>query len=386
MGRSRNYYAYRERSRLKKLWLLLEKCAYAFLAFLRRLAPAAKSTAHAPPQNTGLPPCVSRVMADAKELFPGQAFHLDTEWNSDYTLDAVPLYANLFSHYDIIQGYATDVAWPYLAGVENYIGFEHGTIRDLPHADTDNKRLALLGYARGKALYVTNIDSLGAAQYITRRSGTPIVCGLHGIGIQRLLDKMELAKHAKKDGRFGVPDGTPVFLCPSRHDFLPDEGVFLKGDDVYLPAAARLAREGQDFVLVLVNWGADVEKTRAIIHSYPELKEHIRWTQPLGKTELYLAFCQVDAVLDQLYAPVFGGIAIEVLSAAHSLLIAHKVDEDLCRNWPATALLALRGPGRYLRWYEARYYTAAKGAGFGKRGACLDRELPLAPAPAGKMP
>ncbi len=325
------YFSFRENSRHKAVLLAFEGIAFKCLDFVRRTLFALRTK---PPSTTGnVPaetnasshqdPLIQRIQNDAKRWFPDRPIALDQHWNTDYIKESVPLYAELFSEYDIVEAYATDGIWCYLAGISHYICFEHGTIRDFPYTDNDTTHLALLAYANSKGFMLTNTDCYDSACYLHKASGVPFVAGLHGIAVEKIAHKMEQI-HIPDDlsTRFGVSHDMPVFFCPSRHS------CSIKGTDLVVHGAAKLANQGYDFRLVLASWGDDVEKIRSIVDASPTLKERVIWTPPLGKEAFTLACLSVDAILDQFVLPVFGGIAFEVLATGRSVLISKKVTDE----------------------------------------------------------
>ena len=269
---------------------------------------------------------MARLARDARTLFPER----DLAFGDDitgYFVD-LPYFKKLFACYDIVEAYGSAPVWPYLANIKNYVAYEHGTLRDYVFGTGTNARLCLLAYARAAAVYLTNVDNYQNAQYITANTGAAIVCGLHGIDMARVIQKMEAARTGS-GSRFGIPADVPVFYCPARHTWLAEEGVFLKGEDKLIRAAARLAQEGVCFKLVLAGWGNDIDKTKAIIAGYPVLAGHVVWQPPLGKNEFYATLQDVEAVADQFYLHSYGGIAFEALCAGRSVLISSAVPNDV---------------------------------------------------------
>ncbi len=324
------YFTFRENSKCKGVLLALESFAFKSLDFMRsvlsKLQSRPSSSADIPQveENTiSQDPLILRIQNDAKKWFPDRPIALDKHWNTDYIKESVPLYSELFAEYDIIEAYATDGIWCYLAGISNYICFEHGTIRDFPYTDNDTTHLALLAYANSKGFMLTNTDCYDSACYLHKASGVPFVAGLHGIAAEKIAHRME-QMHIPDDfsTRFGVASDTPVFFCPSR------QSCSIKGTDLVVKGAAQLAKQGYNFRLVLASWGDDIKEIRSMVDDIPELKERVIWTPPLGKEAFTLACLSVDAILDQFVLPVFGGIAFEVLATGRSVLISKKVADE----------------------------------------------------------
>ncbi len=265
---------------------------------------------------------LEKIKLDFVTLFPDRECKFDS-----VTLDKIQTSIGLkplFDQYDIIVMYATNPIFAYCAGVKNYIAYEHGTIRDMPYEENELGRLLLLSYARAGAIYVTNLDCYDSAKYITRNTKTPIVCGLHGIDINQVIESME---HCSFDVRFGVDEKETLFFCPSRHDYDDLKKTFVKCEDKMLLAASVLAEEEYDFKIVMVEWGRDTEKIKRIIDNYENLGNHIIWINPLKKHDLYQVYANVEAVADQFYYKGYGAITFEVLASNRSVLISSMTDE-----------------------------------------------------------
>lgn len=269
---------------------------------------------------------IEEIEEDFQRLFPDRKCEFG-EMTIAYRYMATH-YIAILEKYDIAVMYATNPIIAYLIGFDNYIAYEHGTIRDIPYEDSDIGRLTLLAYANAKAVYVTNIDCYDSAKYITQNSSTPIICGLHGIDINHIINKMKIAsKNPMVTSRFGVPKDITLFFCPSRHDYDSERKAYLKGEDKILHAAKEVAKSFRDFKIVLVEWGNDIHRIKQMVKEY-DLEKYIIWTKPINKEELYKVYQSSDAVLDQFLLKVYGAITFEVLAAQHSVLISNSVRED----------------------------------------------------------
>lgn len=265
------------------------------------------------------------------ELFQSQFPDREAKFGKDALayIRNVKKWKDLFGYYDIIQGYATSCIWPFLAGVKNYVAYEHGTIRDFPYQDNDMGRLCLLAYANAKVIYLTNIDNVQSAQYISAHSNAKIVCGLHGIDVERLIKKFQNVQWTEEfDGRFGVPTDYKVFFAPARFDYVEEYNGYLKGNEKIIEAAVKLRKEFSNFKIIFINHGGDVSRFKELINKYPEIENNIIWKEPLGKIKLYKTYMQVDAILDQFTLKAFGGIAVEAMCTKNAVLMISKMDES----------------------------------------------------------
>lgn len=270
---------------------------------------------------------VKDIEKEFKRIFPERRCEFGK--GVAYFCDMSEVLRPVLEKYDIAIMYSICPIFSYLSGYENYIAYEHGTIRDLPYEDDDLGRLLLLSYAKARAIYSTNVDCYDSAKYIAKNTRVPIICGLHGIDVDGIIKKMNRASNMfDTDGRFGIPDNKTVFFCPSRHDYDKAHGIFLKGDEKLLESTKRLAEEFTNFVLVLVEWGNDTKKIKNIIFQSKELADKIQWIKPVNQLELFKIYQSVDAVLDQFFCNAYGGITFETLAAGHSVLISSAANED----------------------------------------------------------
>lgn len=266
-----------------------------------------------------------KLRADAKRYFPDR----EMEFGEDCLMyfSSLHTFEKLFQYYDIVQGYATCPIWPYLAGFENYIAFEHGTIGAMFIWGGEASRIDLLSYPAAKAIYVTNIDCYDRAKYMARHSDAKLICGLHGLDIDRMIQRAQASKHIDFDGRFGVPEDIPLFFTPARHDILPD-GSFIKGETKFLDAAEQLLSEGFDFRIVILLYGQETQMLKDIIAKSPKLSEIIIWSNLLNRRQLYNVYMNADAILDQFEFPAYGSVTFETLAAGHAVLISSYANRE----------------------------------------------------------
>lgn len=228
-------------------------------------------------------------------------------------INSKAIWLPIFQQYDVVVGCATSCIFPYVAGYKNYVAYEHGTIRNIPYEDNDIGSLTLLAYGNAKAIYSTNIDCYSSAQYISKPHHPQIVCGLHGFDVERIIQEMDLDQLEDP-----LPDLAPDitrFFSPCRIDYA------VKGNDLLLHALERLVENNEKFVIVLVQWGKDLDRIKAEIDSNERVKACVRWVPPLNRKNFYHVLTQMDAVIDNLTLPAYGAIAIETLCANAPVLI-----------------------------------------------------------------
>ena len=105
-----------------------------------------------------------------------------------------------------------------------------------------------------------------------------------------------------------------LFFCPSRHNWE------LKGTDIMLKAFADVLKVERDVRLVLVSWGGDLMRSRALSEELG-LRDKITWMQPLDKGDLIGMYRTCDVVLDQFILGSYGTTTIESLMCGKPVLI-----------------------------------------------------------------
>lgn len=216
---------------------------------------------------------------------------------------------SVFRRYDVVQAYAFHALLPLFAPTRPFVAFEHGTLRDEPFAGTARARLLALAYRSADAVVITNSDVLPAAQRL---------------GLERYV----YVPHPVDENKFTPSDDAPreqlrvgadefAVFSPSRQDWE------VKGNDRAVEAFGLLASSGVSRpALVLTEWGADVERTRALVRSRG-LEQLVRWVPPFPKRRLVDAYRAADVVVDQFLIPTFGGIAPEAMACARPVVTAY---------------------------------------------------------------
>lgn len=242
--------------------------------------------------------------------------------NTGYTIQP------LLARYDIVAAFSECVLLPYFAGCQKYLSFEHGTIRGYPTSEKELSNLAMLAYAKSSVLINTNIDKdcYHAAKYITGKSKTVHFCGLHGIGVDKLIKRNDTECKISLRSRLGIPKEESIIFCPVRNDYE-------KGIDKIHAALRMVAEDGNKFIAVMVNHGSDHDRFKKEIDNDHVLKKHIRWVEPLPKREFIDAIHDSDIVLDQFAFEGFGGISIETMTSKKAVLISHATDKNLMKEW-----------------------------------------------------
>jgi glycosyltransferase involved in cell wall biosynthesis len=242
-----------------------------------------------------------------KTPFPARATDLDRYWQQYQSIH------RLLGHYDIVQGYALDGIWALLAG-KPYAAYEHGTLRQLPFEDSPVGRIAALVYGLADQVFVTNIDCLASADRLGLEASrvTPLP---HAFDDARLQQFRKINAGLK-------PARSPLSLfMPARQDWRDADPNLAKGNDMFFHAAARLVQEGTDIAITAVNWGRDLEASKALIAELG-LAPHITWVEPMQKADLWRAYLAHNAVMDQFRLQAFGGVTFEALALGRRVITA----------------------------------------------------------------
>jgi glycosyltransferase involved in cell wall biosynthesis len=169
-------------------------------------------------------------------------------------------------------------------------------------------RLQRLGYARAGRIVLTDprFDPYAA------RLGHGTKC----VHLGFFIDTEKYAPGPEPELRrklLGDRDGLIVFM-PSRQDW------YWKGSDRLLRGFAESGRD--DAVLVCAGWGADLERSKALIAELGigDRVTLLPWAMSKGRLRRY--YRAADVVADQFTVGSYGGSALEAMSCARPLLIA----------------------------------------------------------------
>lgn len=271
---------------------------------------------HSSPENETPEMLADRVARVHRRNFadlPAEAFAADVR----LARDAGGGWSGVLGQYDIVQAYSTDGIIPLACGITDYIAYEHGTLREIPFEATTQGRLCRTSYTSAAKVLVTNTDVLPSVE----RLGIPPERVVY---LPHAFNDSKLRAFRDAHPELSPPkDGVRIF-SPTRHHWREGDGSWLKGNDVLLRAAARLAAEGRGFTLVLVEWGQEVAHSKALIDELG-LAGHVRWVPTMTKAELWAAYCQSHAVVDQFVLPAIGGVGFETLALGRRLIT--RIDE-----------------------------------------------------------
>ena len=82
-------------------------------------------------------------------------------------------------------------------------------------------------------------------------------------------------------------------------------------------------------MVVFVEWGAEVEESKKLIHELG-LDKYFEWVAPMPKMDLLRAYFSVDCVIDQFILPCLGSITLEAIAVGNCPVITRL--DDIAMN------------------------------------------------------
>jgi glycosyltransferase involved in cell wall biosynthesis len=260
-------------------------------------------------RDAGFAAGLARLRAECEGLPPSERARVE-----DYAQDHPRKFFRALRDYDIVQGYAIDGFIPFMNGMRNYVSYEHGTLRELPFGDNFYGAVTRTAFLPAPAVFVTNSDVMPA----TVRMGLDparIMCLPHPFHEEKI------DRFLGENAHLVPPDGPAVFFSPTRQHWIDTSGSWTKGNDVFLRAAGRMADEGRDFRIILVEWGKEVEASKTLIAELG-VADKVSWVPTMQKHELWEAYARAHAVVDQFTLPALGAVGVEVMALGRRLITA----------------------------------------------------------------
>jgi glycosyltransferase involved in cell wall biosynthesis len=280
----------------------------------------------------------------------------------------LPAWQAVMSHYDAVIGYATDGIYPLLAGMRPYVAFEHGTIRSIPFVDDADGQLCALTYRMADGVIITNADNITAARKLGLATYRFVP---HPVNDEPMADECARAGYEKLHADLG--SDFVVFHPARQHWEEQRHPNWEKGNDIFLKGFAAFVKTVNPRAsAVLVNWGASVPESRALIDALG-IASRVRWVEPLPHREMMRMIRACDAVADQFFLGAFGSTTPKALACAKPVLLRLDVEAHRwCFPDPPPVVNArderevlsgldrlYRDPGHYQevcrlgqRWYE----------------------------------
>ncbi|WP_420561201.1 glycosyltransferase [Tepidicaulis sp.] len=227
----------------------------------------------------------------------------------------------LLSRYEHRIMYGTSPILAYLANAHPYVAFEHGTIRSMPFEGGSEARLLAASYEQADAVFLTNTDYITAKPRLefdeAKRYYAP-----HPFDEKPLIEfsrSYKVRRSAEKT----------VFLAPARQDWARNDPKWSKANNLIVEAAALLRGRAEDaFVVHFIEWGDDVQATQDLI-AEKGLEENFLWHAPKTKRDLWKAYLDAHAVIDQFLISVISGVTFEALALGCRVITK---DDGICNH------------------------------------------------------
>ena len=248
----------------------------------------------------------------ASALLDGQTG--DSSCNSEFKkhIEQYLSFGPLLKHYDMIQGYSISGIIPLANHHPAFASYEHGTLRKIPFEDSLTGLICRVAYRNSPAVFVTNTDVLPSVERL----------GLDPARVHYLphaFDDRKLMQWRGTHPELAPPGEEVVLFSPTRQHWRDTNLSLTKGNDIMLRAAGRLLADGRRFQLIMVEWGNDVAESKKLIDELG-FTEAVQWVLPMGKQDLWRAYCTSHAVLDQFILPALGGVGFETLALGRRLI------------------------------------------------------------------
>lgn len=242
---------------------------------------------------------------------PASMARLAAHPGSEVYIQYLEQWREILPFYDLVMAYGPFPIIPYLAATPNYVAYEHGTLRDLPFTETVEAELITASYEHAQAVFVTNTDYLDQKRQLNIAPNR-LHCLPHAFDERPL--RAYVASH---------PIAQPemiTFFAPARQDWIKQFPSMTKNNHFVVHAARTLREQGYaKFQVVFVEWGDDVQATKALIAEHG-LSDMFVWTSPLAKQQLWTAYASAHAVIDQFLLPSISGVSFEALALGRRVI------------------------------------------------------------------
>lgn len=217
----------------------------------------------------------------------------------------------LCGFYDVVMAYGHSSIIPYLAGVSNFVAYEHGTLRDLPFDGTMQGELIKASYEEATAVFITNTDYIDQKRQL-KIAPDRLHCLPHAFDERTLRDYIATNPPSSPD--------VVTFFAPARQDWVKKVSILTKNNHFVVHAARNLRdRACCGFKVIFIEWGDDVEATKALI-AEQGLNDVFEWCSPLAKQQLWTAYASAHAVIDQFLFPSISGVSFEALALGRRVI------------------------------------------------------------------
>ena len=248
-----------------------------------------------------------QLVKDFAKKFPERGDKLTENDLVDYKY-VIGLWRRLFSRYDIVQAYSTDPVLPMLANNCLYIGFEHGTLREIPFNQTPQGRLTALAYNLAKHVFVTNMDCLKNAHILADGRVSFINHPYNEDRVVKVTGWRQLRQKL-----LTLLDSSFLFFFPTRHDWIPGSGYADKANNIFLHAFCGLRKQGYKIGMVCCNWGSNVQESIDLLKQH-DCSQYVYWANTMGRIQFERTAQACHIVVDQFKLGSFGGIVFKAMA------------------------------------------------------------------------
>jgi glycosyltransferase involved in cell wall biosynthesis len=193
-------------------------------------------------------------------------------------------------------------------------------IREMPYSPSlygyDASRMARDLFAKSKIVFLANLDQVFCARKLALPQwkfypfpiDTRMYCPLNNLPNDRDNDKL-------------------VIFHPSALDwsYRGNERSSTKGNDRFLRAFAKFAKERPNVSLKMLSRGPDVEQTKQLVR-HLGIDEKVEFEPDQDFQGLIRNYQMADVVVDQFDVGAFGGIALQAMACAKPVMIYINTD------------------------------------------------------------
>lgn len=307
-----DYMFFRRFSVLQPVKQRIKTVCYTYLGRLETKIKAFINQTPIPPtdMHNELQEFVQNLNNKYLQTFPDRQFQLDPS-DFEHYYRHKENWQKLANYYDVIQFYGTHPIFGLLFADKPYLGFEHGTLRTFTSDTTALDALTALSYRYAQHVFITNGDCLEYAEKLKMNNFSPMI---HPIDVEQHREyEDKRIQHLRAFYKADV-----LLFCPLRHDWE------VKGTDRHIRALPYINKlVSGKVVLVMTNWGADLERSRVLAKSLG-VDEQIHWVSPLCRLKMIEMIQASDVVLDQTILPCFGSTAPQSLACGTPTIMSYK--------------------------------------------------------------
>lgn len=228
----------------------------------------------------------------------------------------------VFSEYDLIFCHVPSSMYARLIDCQ-YVPYDAGLIRYLPfrlhplppYRKRWLTRLAYrqlrASYEEAKAILFTNPDTFT----IFEETRLPARFVPFAIDSERYKPVARTGAVSWDKQTFLRPSDSLMFFMPSRHHWAE------KGNDKAIRAFARFRKQCPGSLLVMVNWGTDIARSRMLANELAFTKRNLIFVEPMPKSALIQMYSEADVVLDQFVLGSWGTATPEAMSCAKPVIM-----------------------------------------------------------------